>query len=163
MRKRTVIFGLGIAVVLLGIVAVLTQKITFRSPIVFLDEPQQIIVDDLETAHTSSTRAVEFIADESTEPVLSVSGLVEVDLPYGSKRISVEKGCVVFPKEIVAGVQERILIENNTESTRTLSFVGQRSYAVPAEGFTVAAFTTAGVFQLECDTRLTGATVVITG
>lgn len=154
--SKKIIFGI-IALVLLAASFVAFKKVSFRSPIVFLPEAQHIFTEDIKTKELSDTSVVQSIM--SDVPEINESLRASENL-YGNKVISIENNCEVSPKNIVAYPQEKILIQNNTNKDRELSFDG-RTYIVPADGFSIAAFSAVREFSLSCDNRITGAYISI--
>lgn len=154
--SKKIFFGILLALAILGIVGFVFRKISFRSPIVFLGEPLQITTEDESPRTVGGVVADTIVVEEvSTEPTIKQDTSF-----YGNKRLIVEEGCRVTPKNIVAQVQEKILIENNSVVDKTISFSG-RMYVVQSGGFVIASFTKEGDNTVMCNGRTTDAVVFI--
>ena len=149
MHKKSAII---IIIIFLGVIVVgallITRQIRIQSPVVFLDEPQQIFTDDQGTAikQKDALVAVEIDTRTEREKVLD---------QYGDKVLAFDAECQVYPHTMSIPVRTVVVLNNRSSYERTIA-IGPRNYVVAAENYSLATNNQAGSFVIACDDHAQG-------
>ena len=152
MHKRSAIIIILALVAVLGIAsALVTRQIRLQSPVVFLDEPQQVVSEDTtEAFRREGGESLEEIASAEVTDASRVPTREELRKRYSASMIRVDADCVAHPGTVTAAPQQTILVENDAAKKRDI-VIGPRIYTIKADGYALAAFTEDGTFSVTCD------------
>jgi|GEM_PF-3842460 len=151
MHKKSAII---IIVILSGVIVIgallINRHIRIQSPIVFLDEPQQIVNEDTSTEvfRRDGIEQPEIVADTANTPPAPTRE--ELRRKYARSAIIVDSECAMVPGSITIKPQQKLLIENDSMRKRDIE-IGPRLYTVDAEDYVIGAFTEEGTFSVSCD------------
>jgi len=156
MHKRTAI---TIIVILLGVVVVIaalvSRQIRLQSPIVFLDEPQQVTTEDGEDAALRTKDPLAPIEELDTR-----TDREKVFDQYIDKVLAFDAECGVYPRTLTVPVRTVVLLNNRSSYERVIA-VGSRNYVVAAQEYALATNNESGSYVVACDDHAQGKLEVV--
>ena len=160
MHKKSAII---IIIIFLGVIVMgallITRQIRVQSPVVFLDEPQQIVGDN--TTTTTLSRDGESLTTIDEPANGNSISREEAAALYGNSKITLDLLCQATPQTISTKTQTIVMIENQSQKEREIS-ISSRTYIIGGEDYVLAAFNKTGEFKILCDKEIVSGTLSVT-
>lgn len=153
-KKRSVSIIAGVVlVILIGLFFVLHfNRVYFRSPIVLLSQPGQMIGN-------SKVQPVQLLSSNgSFNSLQDVSGGTATDQvsyqqalqTYHTTRLLFDPNCRVTPVTFVVPAKSVVMLDNQSKWQRSV-IVGPRQYTIMPYNYVLAVFNTPGAYGITCD------------
>ncbi len=152
-RKVFLIAGSCVGVlVIVFIVAVATHRLRFQSPVVFLDQPQQVQSEQESIFnHFGQTiNGLDANGNATGVAVADDAAYQDAIRLYDGKAMHFNNDCQASPASMILSGQSIVILENQSVVTRSMT-VGMRQYTIAPQNFILVSFEKAGTYPVTCD------------
>jgi hypothetical protein len=158
MHKRTVliIIALSAAVIVVAF-AFVTRRVAIQSPIVFLDEPQSVMINEQGSLRALENTAAP-IAPTASEKAQQSRATILAE--YEGKVMSFDDLCQAYPRVLSVPARSVIVFNNRSNVDQDIK-IDDRTYSVAANDYSLAAMNAPGRYAIECNGKASGGVITV--
>lgn len=157
MHKQKSIIVIVLIIVFVVLAALLvTRQISVQSPIVFLDEPQQVMIDTTEGKIASERDTIVPLEIDQKNQTPKEKALAQ----YEGRVLAFDTECTMYPRTMTVKNNTTIMLNNRSNYERII-VVGSRNYVVAPDGYALAANNRADSYVVACDDYKAGMLEVV--
>lgn len=159
MHKRTVLIIIALCAALIVVaLAFVTRRIGVQSPIVFLDEPQTVMIDE-QGSLLNFKAVVAPIAPPASDK--AERSRADILIEYEGKTMSFDDLCQAYPRTLSA-TKRSVIVFNNRSNVEQNIRIDDRTYSVAANDYALAAMNAEGKYAIECNGKASKGVITIT-
>ncbi|HEY0979836.1 MAG TPA: hypothetical protein VGE18_00275 [Candidatus Paceibacterota bacterium] len=159
MHKRSALIIIALVAALIVVaLAFVTRRVGVQSPIVFLDEPQTVMIDEQGSLFNlkAIVAPIAPVANEKAE-----RSRAEILAEYEGKTMSFDDVCQAYPTALSIP-QKTVIVFNNRATVERDITIDNRTYSIAANDYALAAVNTVGKYRIDCDKKSSGGTITVT-
>ncbi len=143
----------GIAVMVIAILALFySNRLYFRSPVVLLPDPQNVVATDkdLQVSRSNGGDMFTNLKEVSGGNATNAMSYESAYRLYQGRMVQLDQNCRSQPLTLLIPQKSVIMIGNDSPWQRSV-IVGPRTYAIGPYDYVLSAFNTPGNFAITCD------------
>jgi hypothetical protein len=154
-RKKKWYIAIGsIVIIVLIVLAIIihSKHVYFRSPVIFLPQPEQFITTDKGQSISANQNSYSLTNLKEISGGVAVNEMSYQDALqiYQGRVVQLNPNCRASPVTISVPPKSVIMIGNQSQWQRSV-IVGPRTYSIAPYDYVLAAFNMPGAFAITCD------------